>query len=63
MQGPPLVPLPPPVRLPSPAEHAERTRKRYSLSSLQDEVSVKPTPNFHPRPAWTSRPSTSVSCL
>ncbi|XP_064395621.1 uncharacterized protein LOC135342716 isoform X2 [Halichondria panicea] len=54
--GPPLEPLPPPPRLPTPAEYVESARRRCSVGSMQSSTLIRPSPNYRPRPAWVSRP-------
>lgn len=63
IQGPPIEPLPPPARLPTPAEYMESARKRCSLGGMQATTIIKPSPNYRPKPAWVSRPPTSVSVM
>ena len=61
MQGPPLEPLPPPPRLPTPAETMETARRKASLGVMQASTHIKPSPTYRPRPAWVSRPPSTVS--
>jgi hypothetical protein len=62
-QGPPLLPQPPPPRLPTPAECLQEVRRTTTLGSMHASTLVKPSPAYRPRPAWVSRPPTSEDRL
>ena len=59
-QGPPLDPLPNPPRLPTPAEYMESVRKKVSLGTMHSTTIIKPSATYKPRPAWASRPPSTV---
>ena len=57
------APLPPLSQLPTVQEHVTESRKKMSLSRFKPSTTIKPYPNYKPRPAWVFRPPSTVSPL